>query len=75
MQLGAENVAIFKGFDSTALKPNTILYVLCCSPLNAALFFWSSSSCCSDRSALCGALQEVKHWNGEQDHSFTTTIG
>ena len=24
MQLGAENVAIFKGFDSTALKPRTI---------------------------------------------------
>ena len=34
-----------------------------------------SSFCCSDRSALCGTLQEVKHWNGEQDHSFATTIG
>lgn len=34
-----------------------------------------SSCCCSDRSALCGALQEVKHWNGEQDYSFATTTG
>ena len=49
------------------------LFAFCCPPLNAVSFI--SSCFCSDRSALCGALQEVKHWNGEQDHSFATTTG
>lgn len=26
-----------------------------------------------DRSAVRGTLQEVEHWNGEQDHQLTTT--